>query len=172
MAHPRNQFDGASLCSCVQDFIHQGKQRGDTFEREAFAAQIALLQNLLEEICSDEQVEGALPVYFFGLRFHALVDPVAAFRIGDVVDFYADGARVNRPSLASILIFNLQIGMRPRSQEAERIQVTFEVSPLAEGAEDAFALWVGAVVNRVIDYGGTAAGSLGFRGIHMSLLLG
>jgi len=47
------------------------------------------LQNLLEEIGADQQLKGTLLVYFFRLRFHALVDPVAALGIGDVVDFYA-----------------------------------------------------------------------------------
>ena len=148
MAHPHNEFDSTASRGRVQDFIHQRKQRGNTFERKTFAAQITLLQNLLEKIGTDEQIECTLLVYLFGFGFHALVDPVAAFRIRDVVDFHPDGAAVNRPSLASILVFNLKIGVRPRTQEAEWIEVAFEVSPLAEGAEDAFALQVGAVGRR------------------------
>ena len=148
MAHTHYEFDSTTSRGCVQDFIHQRKARGNTFERKTFAAQITLLQNLLEKIGTDEQIECTLLVYFFGFGFQALVNPVAALRIGDVVDFHTDGAAINRPSFASILVFNLKIGVRSRTQEAEWIQVAFEVSPLAEGAEDAFALRVGAVGRR------------------------
>jgi len=61
--------------------------------------------------------------------------------------------------------------MGARAKEAEGVQVAFEVSPFAEGLEYAFAVKVGAVVNSIVDYGGGAAGSRGFRGSQMSPLL-
>src|SRR3981081_4052949 len=50
MAHAHNEFDSTTSRGRVQDFIHQWKQRGNAFERKTLAAQITLLQNLLEEI--------------------------------------------------------------------------------------------------------------------------
>jgi hypothetical protein len=50
------------------------------------------------------------------------------------------------------------------AEKTERVEVAFQVSPLAVGVEDALALWVGGI--RGFDYGGSGAaiGSLGFRG--------
>ena len=43
---------------------------------------------------------------------------------------------------------SLQFGSYARAEKAERIEIAFEVSPLAEGVEDAFALGIRAVVGR------------------------
>ena len=97
MAHAHDEFDGAALGCGVEDFVDQRDERGDAFEREAFAAEIALLHDLLEDVGADEQVENALLVLFCNLEtcdgFHLLVNPAAAFGGVDVVDFDADGAR-------------------------------------------------------------------------------
>ena len=55
-----------------------------------------------------------------------------------------------------------------RAEKTERIEVAFEVSPLAVGAEDAFALRVGAVVGRR-SYGGGRARGLSFRARHRNV---
>ena len=47
------------------------------------------------------------------------------------------------------------------AEKAERVQVAFEVSPLAVGVENVFAFWVGTVVRGAVD---DRAGSLRFRG--------
>ena len=49
----------------VENFVDQRDERGDAFEREALAAEIALLHDLLEDVGADEQIEDAaagLPV--------------------------------------------------------------------------------------------------------------
>ncbi len=132
------------------------------------------MHDLLEDVGADQQVEDALLVFFCNLktlrrRFHLLVDPAAAFGIVDVVDFYADGGGVDGAGFASVLAFELQFGSGARAEEAERVEVAFEVSPLAEGVEDAFAFWVGAVVGRGFD---KCAGDFRFRGSHKSQVLG
>jgi len=53
-------------------FVDQRDQGGDAFEREALAAEITLLHDLLEDVGADEQVEDALLVFFLGLGFHLL----------------------------------------------------------------------------------------------------
>ena len=95
--------------------------------------------------------------------FHALVDPAAAFGGVDVIDLDADGAGVDGAGFAGVFAFVLEFGRFAGTEKAEGIEVALEVSPLAVGGEDAFALGVGAV--GFGDGGaGAAVGSLGFRG--------
>src|SRR5579863_6921271 len=79
----------------------------------------------------------------FGL--HLLVDPAAAFGIVDMVDLDADSAGVNGAGFAGVFALALQFGSFAGTEEAERIEIALEVSPLAVGVEDALALWVRAV---------------------------
>src|SRR5580658_9323376 len=150
MAHADHQFVGAQAGASVEKFIDQRDQRGDAFEGEALAAEIALLHDLLEDVGADEQIEDTLLVFFCNLetlrrRFHLLVDPAAAFGIVDVVDLDADGRGVDGAGFTGVLAFDLQLGSYARAEEAERVEVACEVSPLAEGVEDAFAFGVSAV---------------------------
>src|SRR5216683_2179199 len=108
MAHTHDQFDCASLSSGVEDFVDQGQQRRDAFEGEALAAKIPLLQNQLEQVGADQQVENALLIFLLMFGFHALVNPVTAFGIGNVVDLDTDGAGVNGAGFAPVLTFDLQ----------------------------------------------------------------
>jgi hypothetical protein len=81
-----------------------------------------------------------LLVFLGRLGFHLLVDPAAAFGGVDVVDFDADGRGVDGAGFAGVLTIALQFGGRAGAEKTEWIEVAFEVSPLAEGAEDALAL--------------------------------
>ena len=83
MAHAHDQFDGAEAGGCVENFVDQRDEGGDAFEREALAAEITLLHDLLENVGADEQVENALLDFFCNFetlrwRFHLLVNPAAA----------------------------------------------------------------------------------------------
>ena len=78
MAHAHDELDGAELGGSVENFVDERNQRGDAFEREALAAEIALLHDLLEDVGADEQVENALLDFFGNLEtlrrgFHLLV---------------------------------------------------------------------------------------------------
>ncbi len=108
MAHAHDQFDCASLGGRVENFVDQGQKRGDALEGEALAAKIPLLQNQLEQVGTDQQVENALLIFLLMFGFHALVDPVTAFGIGDVVDLDTNGAGVNGAGFAGVLTFDLQ----------------------------------------------------------------
>ena len=153
----------------VENFVDERDQRGDTFEREALAAEIALLHDLLEDVGADEQFEDALLVSFCNLEcvgFHLLVDPAAAFRGVDVVNLDADSAGIDGAGFAGVFAFVLEFGRFAGTEEAEGVEVALEVSPLAVGGEDTFAFGIGAV--GFCDGGaGAAVGSLGFRS-HMS----
>src|SRR6201997_4480034 len=67
VTHAHNQFNRAALCSRIENLVDQRDQGGYAFERKAFASQITLLHDLLEDVGADEQVEDALLVFFFGL---------------------------------------------------------------------------------------------------------
>jgi hypothetical protein len=82
-----------------------------------------------------------------------------------VIDLDADGAGVNGTGLAGVLAFFFKFGRIAGTEKAKGVEVAFEVSPLAVGAENAFALGVGAVVGGVVEYGDR---SLGCWGSHMS----
>ena len=172
VAHTHDELDGAALGGGIENFVDQRDQSGDAFEGEALAAEIALLHDLLEDVGANEQIEDALLDCFGDLetlrrRFHLLVNPAAALGGVDVIDFDADSAGVDSAGLAGVLAFALQFGRFAGAEETEGVEVTLEISPLAVGVEDAFALGVGGVGG--FCYGGARAaiGSLGFRG-HMS----
>ena len=114
MAHPHDEFDGAEAGAGVENFIDQRDECGDAFERKALAAKIALLHDLLENVGANEQIEYAVLGFFCNLvstRFHALVDPAAALRAVDVVDFNADGGGVDGAGFARVLVVDLQFGV-------------------------------------------------------------
>ena len=153
VTHAHHEFSGAEARAGVEKFIDQRDQRGDAFEREALAAEIALLHDLLEDVGADEQVEDALLVFFCNLetlsgRFHLLINPAAAFGSVDVVDLDADRGGVDGAGFAGVFAFDLQFGSDARAEEAERIEIALKVSPLAEGVENRFALGVRAVLGR------------------------
>ena len=85
-----------------------------------------------------------------------------------MIDLDADGTGVNATSFARVFAVVFEFGRGARTKEAERIEIAFEVSPLAVGGENSFAFGIGAVVAGRGHRGG--AGNLCLR--HMSALLG
>ena len=118
---------------------------------------------MFEDVGADEEIEDALLVFFFGLGFHLLVDPAAAFRGVDVVDFDADSGGVDGAGFAGVFAVVFEFGRFAGAEEAEGVEVALEISPLAVGAENAFTFRVGAV-GFCDGGGGAAVGGLGFRG--------
>ncbi len=102
-----------------------------------------MLHDLFEYVGTHQQVEDALLLDGSGLGLHVFLDPAAAFAIGDVHELDADGAGVDAAGFAGELAFDLQFRLRLRLEETERIEIGFEVSPVAEGVEHAFALEAG-----------------------------
>src|ERR1700686_5362343 len=152
VAHAHNEFDRTALCGRIQNLVDQRDQGRYAFERKAFAAEITLLHDLLEDVGADEQVEDALLVFLFWLRFHLLIDPASTLGGIDVIDFDADGARLNSAGFAAVLPLVLQFRRVAGAEKTERVEVAFEVSTMAVGVKDAITFWVGTI--RSFDDGG------------------
>src|SRR5579863_5132688 len=127
------------LGSSVENFVDQRDERSHAFEREALAAEIALLHDLFEDFGASEQVENALlQVWrdFEVTRLHAFENPAAAFGRVDVVDFDADGAGVDGAGFAGVLAVVLEFGRVAGTEKAEGIEIALQVAPLSIGVED------------------------------------
>ena len=106
------------------------------------------MQDLLEQVGSDELVEYAVLVDS-GLRtFHPFLYPLAPLRFGDVHEFHTDGAAIEASRFAGEFAHDLQFGRRRFRQKAEWIEIGFQISPLAEGIEDTLPLSVGGIEKR------------------------
>src|SRR5205823_13883370 len=77
----------------------------------------------------------------FWLRrpFHSLLNPATAPWISDVVELYADRSRIDAPGFMCKFVVNLQLWMRLRLQESERITIGFQVSSGPERMAATFA---------------------------------
>src|SRR5205809_7113159 len=53
MTHSHDEFNRAALPGSVQDFIHQWEECGYAFKRKTLSPEIALLQDLLEQVGAD-----------------------------------------------------------------------------------------------------------------------
>src|SRR5712692_2901917 len=142
MTHGHDGFRGAVLADGVENGVEQRDQRGDAFEREALGAEIAGLQDLLEEVGANEALENFLLVDF-GLRtFDALDDPAAAVWLGKVHEFRADGAAVDAAGFLGGFTGEVcKVRLLERAEEAEGVEMGFEVAAAAEGVEDALAVF-------------------------------
>ena len=80
-----------------------------------------------------------------------------------MIYFDTDGAGVDGAGFAGVFAFVLKFGGIARTEKTEGIEIAFEVSPLAVGAENALAFGVGG--GGGFDYGGAGAaiGRFGFR---------
>jgi len=130
------------LARNVEYLIYERQQRSIAFERESLIAEIARLQRLFEKLGAHEQVEGAGLIGGAGFRFELLLDPATADRIGDMHEFGANAAAINAARFVCEFVVDLQIGMRLWRQQAERIQLGLQISPLPEKIEDPLAFVV------------------------------
>ncbi len=143
MAHPHYEFRQTLLAGAFKDFINQRNERGNALQRKTLVAQIALLQHLLEEFGSNQQVERPLLVHRRLRRFQALLNPAATRRIGDVHELHSNRSAIHATGLLGELAFGRQIRVRHGPQKAKRIKVGFEISPTSECIEHTLALSVG-----------------------------
>ena len=147
VAHAHHQIHRAALTGCFENFIHQGDQGGHAFERKALVAEIALLQDLLEQVGPDELVENVLLIHRRLGTFHTLLDPAALYRVGDVKELGADGSAINPAGLVGKFAFQPKVGMGDGRQKAERVEIGFQISPEAERVKNAFTVAVGSFEN-------------------------
>jgi hypothetical protein len=89
--------------SAVEDLVDQWNERSDSFKREPFAAEITLLQNLLEKIGTNELIESAFLVHRGRRNFHVLLDPKPPLWITDMHKLRAYGSAIEAARLFSEL---------------------------------------------------------------------
>ena len=63
-----------------------------------------------------------------------------------MVDLDADRAGVDGAGLAGVFAVSFKFGRWAGTEKAERVEVAFEISPLAVSVENAFAFGIGAVI--------------------------
>ena len=137
MAHRQHRFFRALIGRRAQDRIQERNQRAFAFQRIPLRAQVARLQNLLEDIRANQQIENSRPVRLRRIRFHALLDPCAFLAVRNVHEFHADAAAVNAPCGVRLGSVAVQLRHRRRFQITQRIDAGLQVSPAAKRFPDA-----------------------------------
>src|ERR1019366_10571187 len=95
-------------------------------------ANVARLQDLLEESGANEKLKHAGGIHGRRIGFHAFRHPPAPLTIGDVHEFRADGAAIALARLGSGFAFKGKFGWRERLNVTQRVEVRREVSPAAK----------------------------------------
>ncbi len=143
MTHGHYAFDGAMFADNFEHGVEQRDQRGDAFERKAFGAEVAGLQNLLEQIGANEPFENFCLIGFRRHSFHAFGDPLAAFRLGEMHEFRADGVAIEAASLFGDRAGKGEIGVAQRFKKTNGVEGGLVVAPAAEGVENPLAVLLG-----------------------------
>ena len=144
MAHAHHEVDGSALRCSLENLVDQRKKSSIAFKGEALCAQVPLLEHLLKNIGADQQFQYTLLINGAGFGFHALLNPTAALSIGDMHEFYADGAAIEVARLAGVLVFDLQFGLGLWPEQAEWIKVRLQVTPVAKSVEYSLAVGIGS----------------------------
>ena len=122
----------------AEDLVEERDEDGEAFEGEALGAEVALLDDLLEEVGAEEIGEdaGCRDGRGGGRSFEALLDPGAFLGGGDVHELGADGGRVDATGFLGVgggFVGCALNGERLRREElAERVERGLEVAPAAE----------------------------------------
>ena len=109
VAHAHHQFHGTTFAGGLENFVDERDKCGHAFEREALAAQIALLQNLLEEVSPYELIQHVFLIHGGWGAFHALPNPAAPLRIADVHELRAHRAAVHAAGFTGEFAFDPQL---------------------------------------------------------------
>ena len=73
---------------------------------------------------------------------HAVLNPTAALQISNVRELDTDGSGIDAPGFPRKFIVNLQLRMRLRLEEPQRIEIGFTISPTPERIEHTLPLGV------------------------------
>ena len=99
MAMAKTERVTPTSAAVVKSLVEKRDEDGEAFEREALGAEVALLDDLLEEVGADEVGEDAGAGRWCGrggaVALEALLDPCALLGRGDVHELGADGAAVD-----------------------------------------------------------------------------
>ena len=141
MAHGEHGCLDAEGRARCQQLVEERDEDGEAFEREALGAEVARLDDLLEDVGADEVGEDAPLGGRRGGLLDLVLEPLALLVVRDVHELGGDGAAVVGAGLVGQLALGHGLGERLRRQVlAERIEGGLQVSPAAEDVEDGVAL--------------------------------
>jgi hypothetical protein len=149
VAHGHEGIDAAQITGGIQDGIKERDEGGVAFQREALAAEVAALEDLFEEVGTDEALKNALTVDFGCRAFHAFRDPGAALGLDEMGEFNADRAAVIAAGFLGVFTGKaVQVWGFYRGEEAEGIEGGLGESPAAETIENAFTFGLARAILR------------------------
>src|SRR5579871_1063030 len=141
VAHAQNGLLRSAPGGALQQLIQQRNQYRDAFQGKTFAAQVARLHNLLEQIGANQALQDVLLVAGRGGRFHALLDPAPPLRVRNVRELGSDAAAVIAAGFLGGRPAQPQFGMGVRAEQAQRVEVGLEIPPAPESFENSFPLY-------------------------------
>lgn len=149
VAHGHDGIDAAQIASSIEDGIEKRDESGVAFQGETLTAEVAALENLLEEIGANQPLkDSGLIDLEFG-TFDALGNPVAAFEFVNVEEFDANGAAVIAAGFLGVFAGEaFEISTLERGEIAEWVEGGLVEAPAAEEVEDAFAFGVPGAIRR------------------------
>src|SRR6476660_4162365 len=147
VAHAHDQIYRAALAGSVENLVHHGDESGEALERKSLVAKITLLQHLFEEIGANQLVENVLLINRSLRAFQALLNPAPPRGVCNVHELGADGSAIHPPGFLCELTIDTQFRMLHMRQETQRIEISLEVSPMAERIENALAVRVWILQN-------------------------
>ncbi len=104
----RHGYDGARYSGGGgggEDLVEEWDEDGEAFEGEALGAEVALLDDLLEEVGSDEFCEDVGLVRFGGGALDLVLDPLALLEVGDVHELDGEVSAVVAAGLGGDVAF-------------------------------------------------------------------
>ena len=140
MAHPEDCCIDAERRAGREHLIEKRDEDGEAFEREALGAEVAGLNDLLEDVGADE-VGKDVRLAGSGRRLlHLRLQPLALCGVDDMHELDADAAAVDGAGLGRELAFGRGRGeWLGRQVLAERVERSLQVAPAAEDVEDGIA---------------------------------
>lgn len=141
MGH-RDDGPGDPGCGAgAEDLIEERDEDGEAFEREALGAEVALLDDLLEEVGTDELGEDMLLIGLGRGLLKLLLQPLALLGVGDVHELGGKGAAVVAAGFGGgVALGNGDDGKGfGRKILAKGIEGRLQVSPAAKDVEGCFA---------------------------------
>jgi hypothetical protein len=133
MAHAHDGALRAEFGGAVEEPVEEGNECGHAFEGEALGAEIAGLDDLLEDVGAGEEVEDVILVYGRRGGFEALGEPFASISVGNMHELRADGAAIDAAGVRDVFVVEVELGDGQRAEVlCEWVELRLEVPPAAE----------------------------------------
>jgi hypothetical protein len=140
MTHAKHRGIDAEGGAGCEHPIEERDEHGEALEREALGAEVAGLDDLLEDVGADEIGEDVCPVGRGRGLFHLLLQPLPLRGVGNVHELNADAAAVECACLGREFTFGRGRGEGLRREIlAQRVERGLQVAPTPEDVEDGIA---------------------------------